>query len=269
MPHPKRMLLLGLSLVGASFLGWSVAASFSSQTSAIANRTDDDLQAEQLLDRLEAQGELAPNTRRTLLERLLAQGRFEDALRVLQPWRAEQPRSLKLALLSADLQRLTGDTDGALSELKQLLHLHPLDAEVLQLLLLVEQTNGNEKQALKDLQKRFNSQQPGTRLELGLLLADAQRQGGQPQAAADLYRQLANESPSDIRPPLALALLKRDEGKVEDVQALLQEARQQQTANGDNIDLIDQLAVSWGLDAARLHSTKSTIPTPMAAADRP
>ena len=49
------MLLLGLSLVGASFLGWSVAASLSSQTSAIANRTDDDLQAEQLLDRLEAQ----------------------------------------------------------------------------------------------------------------------------------------------------------------------------------------------------------------------
>jgi tetratricopeptide (TPR) repeat protein len=147
--------------------------------------------------------------------------------------------------------------------------LHPLDAQILQLLLLVEQTNGNEKQALKDLQKRFKGQQPGTRLELGLLLADAQRQGGQPQAAADLYRQLANESPSDIRPPLALALLKRDEGKVEDVQALLQEARQQQTANGDNIDLIDQLAVSWGLDAARLHSTKSTIPTPMAAADRP
>ena len=263
------MLLLGLSLVGASFLGWSVAASLSSQTSAITNRTDDDLQAEQLLDRLQAQGELAPNSRRTLLERLLAQGRFEDALRVLQPWRAEQPRSLKLALLSADLQRLTGDTDGALSELKQLLHLHPLDAEVLQLLLLVEQTNGNEKQALKDLQKRFNSQQPGTRLELGLLLADAQRLGGQPQATADLYRQLANESPSDIRPPLALALLKRDEGKVEDVQALLHEARQQQTANNDNTDLIDQLAVSWGLDAARLHSAKSTIPTPMAAADRP
>jgi hypothetical protein len=54
------MLLLGLSLVSASFLGWSLAASLSSQTSALTNRTDDDLQAEQLLDRLEAQGELAP-----------------------------------------------------------------------------------------------------------------------------------------------------------------------------------------------------------------
>ena len=138
-----------------------------------------------------------------------------------------------------------------------------------QWLCVVETTKSNEKHELKELQNRFNSQHPGTRLELGLLLAEAQRQWGQPQAAADLYRQLANESPSDIRPPLALALLKRDEGKVEDVQALLQEARQQQTANGDNIDLIDPLAVRWGLDAARLHSTKSTIPTPMAAADRP
>ena len=225
MPRPTRMLLLGLSLVSASFLGWSLAASLTTQSSALGNQTNDDLQAEELLDRLGAQGELAPNTRRKLLERLLARGRFEDALLVLQPWLAEQPRSLNLALLSADLQRLTGNIDGAVSELKQLLGLHPLDAQVLQLLLLVEQTNGNGEQALNDLQKRFNGQQPGTRLELGLLLADALRLKGQPQVAEQLYGQLANESPADIRPPLALALMKRDEGEVEAVQALLQEAR--------------------------------------------
>ena len=220
MPRPTRMLLLGLSLLSASFLGWSLAASLTTQSSALGNQTNDDLQAEELLDRLEAQEELTPNTRRKLLERLLARGRFEDALLVLQPWLAEQPRSLNLALLSADLQRLTGNIDGAVSELKQLLGLHPLDAQVLQLLLLVEQTNGNGEQALNDLQKRFNGQQPGTRLELGLLLADALRLKGQPQVAEQLYGQLANESPSDIRPPLALALMKRDEGEVEAVQAV-------------------------------------------------
>ena len=269
MPGPKRMLLLGLSLVSASFLGWSLAASLTTQTSALAKRTDEDLQAEQLLKHLDEQGELAPSTRRTLLERLLVQGRYEDALVVLQPWRAEQPRSLNLALLSADLQRLTGDTDGALNELKQLLRLHPLDTQVLQLLLLVEQTNSNGMQALEDLKQRFNGQQAGTRLELGLLLADVQRQEGQPEAAAALYRQLANESPSDIRPPLALALLKRDEGKVMEVQALLHLVRQSRATDGDTIDLIDQLAVSWGLNAARRHPTESTIPTPRAVADTP
>ena len=86
MPRPTRMLLLGLSLVSASFLGWSLAASLTTQSSTLGNQTNDDLQAEELLDRLEAQGELTPNTRRKLLERLLARGRFEDALLVLQPW---------------------------------------------------------------------------------------------------------------------------------------------------------------------------------------
>jgi hypothetical protein len=42
---------------------------------ASANRTDEDLQVEQLLDRLQEQGELEPHTRRTLLDILLAQGR--------------------------------------------------------------------------------------------------------------------------------------------------------------------------------------------------
>ena len=217
MPRPKRLLLLGLSLVSASFLGWSIAASLTSQTTASANRTDEDLQVE-------------PHTRRTLLDILLAQSRFEDALLVLQPWLAEQPRSLNLALLSADLHRLTGNTDAALTELKRLLRLHPVDAQVLQLLVLVEQTNGNGKKALQDLQKRFSDQPPGSRLELGLLVADVQRQDGQPQAAAKMYAQLAAESPTDSRPQLALALLKRDQGQVQEVQALLQQTRQRRTA---------------------------------------
>ena len=256
MPRPKRLLLLGLSLVSASFLGWSIAASITSQTTAFANRTDEDLQVE-------------PLTRRTLLDILLAQGRFEDALIVLQPWLAEQPRSLNLALLSADLHRLTGNTDGALKELKRLLRLHPVDAQVLQLLVLVEQTNGNGKQALQDLQKRFSDQPPGSRLELGLLVADFQRQEGQPQAATKMYAQLSAESPTNSRPQLALALLKRDQGQVQEVQALLQQTRQRQTAAGGNTILIDQLAVNWGLSAARINPTKTTIPTTKAAADRP
>ena len=269
MPRPKRLLLLGLSLVSASFLGWSIAASLTSQTTAFANRTDDDLQVEQLLDRLQEQGELGPHTRRTLLDIFLAQRRFEDALIVLQPWLAEQPRSLNLALLSADLHRLTGNTDEALKELKQLLRLHPVDAQVLQLLVLVEQTNGNGKQALQDLQKRFSDQPPGSRLVLGLLVADLQRQEGQPQAAAKMYEQLAAESPTNSRPQLALALLKRDQGQVQEVQALLQQTRQRLTAAGGNTILIDQLAVNWGLSAARINPTKTTIPTTRAAADRP
>ena len=188
---------------------------------------------------------------------------------MLQPWLAEQPRSLNLALLSADLHRLTGNTDGALKELKRQLRLHPVDAQVLQLLVLVEQTNGNGKKALQDLQKRFSDQPPGSRLKLGLLVADVQRQDGQPQAAAKMYAQLAAESPTDSRPQLALALLKRDQGQVQEVQALLQQTRQRRTAAGGDTILFDQLAVNWALSAARINPTETTIPTTMAAADRP
>ena len=147
--------------------------------------------------------------------------------------------------------------------------MHPVDAQVLQLLVLVEQTNGNGKQALQDLQKRFSDQPPGSRLELGLLVADVQRQEGQPQAAAKMYEQLAAESPTNSRPQLALALLKRDQGQVQEVQALLQKTRQRLTAAGGNTIFIDQLAVNWGLSAARINPTKTTIPTTRAAADRP
>ena len=256
MPRPKRLLLLGLSLVSASFLGWSIAASLTSQTTASANRTDEDLQVE-------------PHTRRTLLDILLAQGRFEDALIVLQPWLAEQPHSLNLALLSADLHRLTGNTDGALKELKRLLRLHPVDAQVLQLLVLVEQTNGNGTKALQDLQKRFSDQPPGSRLELGLLVADVQRQDGQPQAAAKMYAQLAAESPTDSRPQLALALLKRDQGQVQEVQALLQQTRQRRTAAWRRHHLDRPTGGELGVKCSRINPTETTIPTTRAAADRP
>lgn len=252
MPRPKRMLLLGVSLAGASFLGWSIAASLKPHAAAQARRMGGDQAINQLLDRSQQQGNLTPEARRKLVEQLLAQGRLEEAQTVLQPLRAEQPRSLGLALLMADLRRLNGDSDGALGDLRQLLLLHPVNVQVLQLLFLVERNNGRADQALQDLQNRFNGAQSGRRLELGLFLADVQRQRGNSKEATQIYRQLAQESPSNVRPWLALALLKRDEGNVEAVQALLQTARRVQTSEDEIGALIDQLAVNWGLNAARL-----------------
>ena len=84
-----------------------------------------------------------------------------------------------------------------------------------------------------------------------------------------MYAQLAAESPTDSRPQLALALLKRDQGQVQEVQALLQQTRQRLTAAGGDTILIDQLAVNWGLSAARINPIETTIPTTRAAADRP
>jgi hypothetical protein len=77
------------------------------------------------------------------------------------------------------------------------------------------------------------------------------------------------ESPSNSRQQLVLALLKRDQGKVRGVLALLQQSHQLLTAAGGDTILIDQLAVNWALSAARINPIKTTIPTTRAAADRP
>ena len=98
--------------------------------------------------------------------------------------------------------------------------------------------------------------EPGQRLEIGLLLADLLRQGGAHQAAVNLYRQLAAEQPTNVKPLLALALLQHERGNVNDVHALLQEARQRRDPNGAVDPLIDVLAGHLGLSAARISSTK-------------
>ena len=81
------------------------------------------------------------------------------------------------------------------------------------------------------------------------------------EAAAALYMQLATESPKDARPLLALAMLRQEQGRGKEVQALLQEARERR-GQGDRPDsLIDELASSWGLRAARVRAETTVRPS--------
>ncbi|BEV35865.1 hypothetical protein [Synechococcus sp. M16CYN] len=258
MTHPKPMLFLGLSLASTALVGWVVVASLAPQTFARGDRAAVDQQINLLLKQPRQQSDLPLEVRRTLLERLLALGRFQEAQLVLQPWQTENPRSFGLALLMADLRRLNGDTLRARRDLTQLLRLYPDHPHVLQLLILVDEKDGKGKQAVRRLQQRFNARTAGKRLELGLLLADVKRQRGLSKAAANLYVQLASESPTEARPWLALALLKQDEGKVAEVQALLQKARLRRFGDGQPDPLIDDLAASWSLRAARMRPTQKS-----------
>ena len=145
----------------------------------------------------------------------------EEAQQVLHPLLEKEPRSLGLALLMADLRRLNGDSRGARTDLDQLLRLHPDHPEVLKLRVLVEIQDGRTTQALQLLTQRFQNLGPGRRGDMGMLLADLQRRSGQVNAAAGLYQQLAEESPTDARPLLALAMLRQEQGKAEEVSDLL------------------------------------------------
>ena len=196
--------------------------------------------------------DLDAEERRRLLERLLLLERLEDAKLVLRQWLTHQPHSLPLGLLMADLQRQSGALEAARQNLDQLLRLHPLNPELLQLMVLVDLQDGQGHKALQRLTTHFASRPEGQRLELGLLLADLQRQLDRSKEAADLYEQLAKESAEAIRPVIALAMLHQDEGDAAEVQRWLEQARLRR-GNDDRPDpLIDDLAYRWGLRAARV-----------------
>jgi len=251
MLRARRSLLLITALAAAGLAGWIAAFSLAPQTSARGSRVVVDREVSQLLEQLK-QENLDGQEWQQLMERLLLLGRYSEAVLVLRPWLEQQPGALSLRLLMADLLRLTGDSAGAARELDQLLRLHPTNPEVLQLQVLVDLQEGRAGAAVKRLSDEFSGRAPGQRLELGLLLADLQRQSGQTEAAAALYMQLAAEEPEDARPLLALAMLRQEQGRGREVQNLLHKARTRRGQGNQPDQLIDELASSWGLRAARV-----------------
>ena len=77
-----------------------------------------------------------------------------------------------------------------------------------------------------------------------------------------IYQQLSEDFPDDARAVLALALLEREDGNFYTIQTLLAEAKSRRSDHQSD-PLIDQLAGSWGLEAARVRAVQP------AAADRP
>ena len=251
MQSPRRILLLLASMVGAALVGWIVAASMAPETRARASRLAEDQQVATLMQRLQDPDELSEAERVLLLERLVSMERLQEAEVALQPWLSGRSTPRELILFKAELQRRNGQPETARQSLQQLMRMHPDDPQVLQLLVLLDQQQGRHREATAELTARFKGQEPGQRLEIGLLLADLLRQGGSHQAAINLYRQLAAEDVTDARPLLALALLQQDKGRTADVQALLKQAQERRASNGRVSPLIDVVAGQLGLSAAR------------------
>lgn len=260
MPSPNRVLPLGLSLAAALAVGWWLSVSLTPDTAARGSRTVVDQQVALLLNRLDQEGELPEQEQQRLLMRLLELGRLQEAQTVLEPLVRQQPRSISLALLMADLRRLNNEPVQARRDLDLLLRLHPNHSRVLELRVLIEQQQNRGREALMDIRTRFEGETEGKRLELGLLLADLLRQSGLTRQSADLYQQLAEESPKDARPLLALAMQRQDEGKAEEVQRLLGSARKRRGGAGLDDQMIDALAARWGLSAARVRAAGSQAP---------
>ena len=263
MQRARRGVMWALLIGAAVASGWVAALTLAPQTSASGSRTVVDDEVSQLLNAKQRR-ELNTGERERLLERLLLLDRLEDAKLLLQQWLNQQPHSLPLGLLMADLHRRSGFPEAARRELEQLLRLHPSNQELQQLAVLVDLQEGRGQNALKRLMAQFALRPEGQRLELGLLLADLHRQLDQSKAAADLYQQLAKESAEDVRAVIALAMLHQEQGNAAQVQRWLEQARLRRGNNDRPDPLIDDLAYRWGLRAARVRAEqqRSEIPAP-------
>ena len=271
MPSLRRILLLLASMVGAALVGWIAAASMAPETRARASRqAEEDQQVELLMQQLQPHDNLNEAERSLLLERLVTLERLQEAEVVLQPWLSGRSTPRELTLFKAELQRRNGQPESARRSLHLLLQLHPNDLQVLQLLVLLDQEQGRQRQVTAELTVRFKGLEPGQRLEIGLLLADLLRQSGSDQTAMRLYGQLATENKTDARPLLALALLRQERGDSEAVQTLLKQARERRDANGRIHPLIDVVAAQLGLSAARSTGSESSSATAsLEGSDRP
>ena len=253
MQRARRGVMWALLIGAAVASGWVAAMTLAPQTSASGSRTVVDEAVSQLLNTKQRR-KLNAGERERLLKRLLLLDRLEDAKLLVQEWLNQQPHSLPLGLLMADLHRRSGALEAARRELEQLLRLHPSNQELLQLAVLVDLQDGRGQNALQRLTARFTAQPEGQRLELGLLLADLQRHLGRSKAAAEVYQQLASESTDDISAVIALAMLHQEQGDAAEVEQWLDQARLRR-GNDDRPDpMIDELAYRWQLRAARVRA---------------
>lgn len=214
-----------------------------------------DGQAALLEQRLRA-GQATAAERQRLLELLVALGRRQQAIGVLEPLADREPERWSLRLLLAELRRRQGDAAGAERDLRQILNRQPQTLDALQLwsLLLLERGRGLEaetrvRQQLDQALAQQESRSAG--VPLGLLLAELQQRRGTPAAAATTLLALAQGFPEDRRPLLALALLRREQGDRPGGLAALKLARQRGAAVEAADPLLDGLAARWALEPLR------------------
>ena len=224
---------MGLGLPLALITGWFVAQSMNRNPKA-NHQTDPQAQAKSVQRQAKPKGLNAIEPEQAM-ERLAL----------------SHPRDWRWRLLLAQMKVQQGDRDGAGREITTLKALWPNRPEVQNLQLLWDVGTKRQATALEQTSARFEQTQKGQRLSLGLRLADLQRLSGEHQAAIATYRLIAAESPKTMQPLLALALLHRDKGEIEQSQKVLLSLRNRLGMSAEDKQTLDQLAVRWQLDSFR------------------
>lgn len=237
-------LLVLASLIGGWWLGRQ------GPSTSAEHRSRQVLQQEMLrLRQQQADGQASDVGQRRLLQLLLALEQPAEATQLLEAMADQQPDRWSLRLLLAELRRDQNDRAGAEREVRQLLNLKSDRIEALQLMALLQLEQGRGAQAQTHLTSAYvaatKPQLQPQALPIGLILADLMLQRGQLEQADGLYRSLAASFPGDVRPVLARALLKQQQGNSKLALELIAKARAMKPEQWDA--RVDQVAASWGL----------------------
>ncbi len=267
MPSPaKRTAGLALALAAAGLAAVSLAAGWWLGQRQLTGdgggpRPALEQQANELRRRLE-DGEASTEEQQRLLELLVALDRQTEATALLERLADEEPGRWSLRLLLAELRRDQDDPEGAERELRQLLRQRPDQVEALQLMALLQLESGRGAEARSQLeaalQRAVSPELRPEALPIGLLLANVHEQLNQIGAAEAQLVRLATIFPDDPRPRLARAMLQHSQGKLNEAQATLAEARSLQSDPAQQ-EQLDRLAAAWGLEALRAPES-ATIP---------
>lgn len=259
-------LLVLASLIG----GWWLGRQGPSTSAELRSRQV--LQQEMLrLRQQQADGQASDVEQRRLLQLLLALEQPAEATQLLEAMADQQPDRWSLRLLLAELRRDQNDRAGAEREVRQLLNLKSDRIEALQLMALLQLEQGRGAQAQTHLTSAYvaatKPQLQPQALPIGLILADLMLQRGQLEQADGLYRSLATSFPGDVRPVLARALLKQQQGNSKLALELIAKARAMKPEQWDA--RVDQVAASWGLKPLQRPTKGTATKNPAPTSDPP
>jgi tetratricopeptide (TPR) repeat protein len=252
----KRISLIVAGMIAAAGLGWLSSRHLAHGSKSLSPRQQLEQQSTVLLTQQQQQ-DLSPQDQQKLLEQLLVLGRYPEAQALLEDLASKRPETILFGLMLAELKRSNGELQAAQNEINRLLTLNPENFEVIKMKTMLDLEAGHERDVITELNTKFENREKGKRLPLGLLLADVLRQANQKESAAKVYRLLAKEDLLDARPLLALAMLRQEQGKGQQAQRLLREARARRTNSNEPDPLIDGLASQWGLISTRKESSGS------------
>ncbi len=249
--YPSRLLVVLSGIAGIGWLWWVSVNIFSPIPGHEVNLKILGKETKSLLKR-KNKFKLDKISTYKYIENLLLLGLEEDAINELKELSYKQPRNITWRTTLASLYHDNNLDSNSFNQINYAISYAPNNLDLIKLNAVIKIGNG-EKNSIVNLLKRKikNTQDTKLKLEMSLLLADIYREVGNDSSAIDLYKSMREFSSNDIRPILALALIKKDRKEINEALKYLREARKLLNKQNKSTVIIDNVSSLWMLNDSR------------------